>query len=389
MMDSTQAQAFRTMATFKRVAMAAVLTSVVATLAGCSLFSSDTRKPAQLEPNVALLDVKQVWQRPVAKANPTLVLNVTGNTVIAGAADGQLVAINADTGAELWRASVGQRLSAGIGSDGDWVAVVTDSGYLVALQGGREVWRKRLASRVYTAPLVAGKRIFLLSADRSISAYDAATGDALWTQAKTGDALVLRESGVLTAYQDTLVAGVSGRFMAMDPNGGTVRWEVPIASARGTNDVERLVELVGGVSRVGSSFCSRAYQMAVGCVDMQTARLQWTVKSEGIHGISGDADVLVGADVNGVITAWRRDTGGVLWSSNRLRWRKLSQPLVLGRSVIFGDEAGTVHMLALKDGSPLNRFSTDGSGISVAPVVAGNTLVVQTNNGAVYGFKPE
>jgi len=46
-------------------------------------------------------------------------------------------------------------------------------------------------------------------------------------------------------------------------------------------------------------------------------------------------------------------------------------------------------MLALKDGSPLNRFGTDSSGISVAPVVASNTLVVQTNNGAVYGFKPE
>ncbi|GAB2475083.1 outer membrane protein assembly factor BamB [Comamonas humi] len=368
---------------------AAAMASLVAALAGCSLFSSDTRKPAQLEPNVALLDVKQAWQRPVAKANPTLVLNVTGNTVTAGSADGQLAAFNADTGAELWRASVGQRLAAGVGSDGEWAAVVTDGGYLVALKGGREAWRKRLASRVYTAPLVAGKRVFVLSADRSISAYDAASGEPLWAQAKTGDALVLRESGVLTAYQDTLVAGVSGRFMAVDPNSGSVRWEVPIASARGTNDVERLVELVGGVSRVGSSFCSRAYQMAVGCVDMDSARLQWTVKSEGIHGIGGNADVVVGADANGVITAWRRDTGSVQWTSNRLRYRKLSQPLVLGRSVVFGDETGTVHMLAVKDGSPLNRFGTDSSGISVAPVVAGNTLVVQTNNGAVYGFKPE
>lgn len=389
MIDSTQAQASRMAKAFKQTLAAAAMTGVVAALAGCSLFSSDTRKPAQLEPNVALLDVKQVWQRPLAKANPTLVLNVTGSTVVAGSADGQLVAINADTGAELWRASVGQRLSAGVGSDGEWVAVVTDNGYLVALRGGREAWRKPLPGRVYTAPLVAGQRVFVLSADRSISAYDAATGEQLWAQAKTGDALVLRESGVLTAYQDTLVAGVSGRFMAVDPNGGTVRWEVPIASARGTNDVERLVELVGGVSRVGSSFCSRAYQMSVGCVDMDSARPQWTAKSEGIHGISGNADLVVGADANGVITAWRRDNGSVLWSSSRLRWRKLSQPLVLGRAVVFGDEGGTVHMLALKDGSPLNRFGTDSSGISVAPVVAGNTLLVQTNNGAVYGFKPE
>jgi hypothetical protein len=46
-------------------------------------------------------------------------------------------------------------------------------------------------------------------------------------------------------------------------------------------------------------------------------------------------------------------------------------------------------MLSKKDGSPLNRFSTNSSGISVAPVLAGNTMVVQTNDGAVYGFRPE
>ncbi len=372
-------------------AAAKVLTvsAVALAIAGCSLFSSDKRKPAELEPNVALLSVQQVWTQRIGKSNPTLVMNVSGNVVTLASADGQVAAVNADTGADLWRVNVGQKLSAGVGSDGKWAAVVTEDGNLVALSQGKEMWRKRLTARVYTAPLVAGERIFVQSADRSVQAFDAASGQALWSQAKTTEALVLRQSGVLTAYQDTLVVGVSGRFVGIDPNSGALRWEVPIASPRGTNDVERLVELVGGVARQGSVLCTRAYQMAVGCIDASTAQLRWTVRADGINGISGDADVVAGADGNGVITAWAQDGGSVVWTSNRLRYRKLSQPLVLGRSVIFGDSSGTVHMLSKKDGSPLNRFSTNSSGISVAPVVAGNTMVVQTNDGAVYGFRPE
>ncbi|MCS4295919.1 outer membrane assembly lipoprotein YfgL [Comamonas sp. BIGb0152] len=372
-------------------AAAKVLTvsAVALAIAGCSLFSSDKRKPVELEPNVALLSVQQAWTQRIGKSNPTLVMNVSGNVVTLASADGQIAAVNADTGADLWRLNLGQKLSAGVGSDGKWAAVVTEDGNLVAINQGKEMWRKRLPARVYTAPLVAGQRIFVQSADRSVQAFDAASGQALWNQAKTSESLVLRQSGVLTAYQDTLIAGVSGRFVGIDPNTGALRWEVPIASPRGTNDVERLVELVGGVSRQGSVLCTRAYQMAVGCIDAATAQLSWTVRAEGINGISGDADVVAGADGNGVITAWAQNGGSVVWTSNRLRYRKLSQPLVLGRSVIFGDSSGTVHMLSKKDGSPLNRFSTNSSGISVAPVLAGNTMVVQTNDGAVYGFRPE
>ena len=382
-------QALPPVAAASAAAKVLIVSAVAVAVAGCSLFSSDKRKPAELGPNVALLGVKQTWTQSIGKSNPTLVMNVSGNVVTMASADGQVAAINADTGAELWRAQVGQKLAAGVGSDGQWAAVVTEDGHLVALSQGKEQWRKRLPNRAYTAPLVAGARVFVQSADRSVLAFDAATGNALWSQSKTGESLVLRQSGVLTTYQDTLVAGVSGRFVGIDPNSGTVRWEVPIASPRGTNDVERLVELVGGVSRVDSVLCTRAYQMAVGCVDANTAQLRWTVRAEGINGISGDAEVVAGADANGVITTWKRDTGSVAWTSDRLKYRKLSQPLVLGRSVIFGDSVGTVHMLSKKDGSPLNRFATNSSGISVAPVLAGNTMVVQTNDGAVYGFQPD
>ena len=78
-----------------------------------------------------------------------------------------------------------------------------------------------------------------------------------------------------------------------------------------------------------------------------------------------------------------------LWSTDRLQLRKLTAPLLLGRSVVVGDDEGLVHLLSKEDGSPLNRLTTDDSGIAAAPVVAADTLVVVTRNGGVYGFRPD
>jgi outer membrane protein assembly factor BamB len=48
-----------------------------------------------------------------------------------------------------------------------------------------------------------------------------------------------------------------------------------------------------------------------------------------------------------------------------------------------------VHFLSREDGTLLNRLTTDGSAVVAAPVLAGNTLVVVTHNGGVYGFVPQ
>ena len=179
------------------------------------------------------------------------------------------------------------------------------------------------------------------------------------------------------------------RLVGVDPDTGTVRWEAPLASARGTNDVERLIDLVGGVSRDGDVLCARSFQTAVGCVDTASGNLKWTKPASGATGLAGDGQRLFGTESDGRVLAWRAETGDRAWATDALQWRQLTGPLVLGRSVIVGDSTGLVHMLSREDGSPLNRLATDGSGIAATPVVAGNTLVVVTRSGGVYGFVPE
>ena len=366
--------------------------ALLATLAGCSLWGSGSAKPvpADLGANVAVLGVRQAWTNRIGNVGGLpLDVHVAGNVVTLASADGVVAALDARTGGDVWRMALAEPLSAGVGSDGKTAAVVSRANALIALDAGRERWRQQLAAQVFTPPLVAGGRVFVLSADRSVSAYDGATGRRLWNQQRPGEPLVLRQAGVMLAVGDTLVVGFSGRLVGMNPDNGSVRWEAPVGSSRGTNDVERLVELVGGVSRVGDSVCVRAFQAAVGCVNAVRGGTLWTQPASGAAGVHGDGEAVFGAESNGAMVAWRRSDGTRLWATDRLKHRKLTTPLLLGRSVVVGDDSGLVHLLSRTDGAPLNRIATDGSGIAAAPVAAADTLVVVTRNGAVYGYRPD
>ena len=149
------------------------------------------------------------------------------------------------------------------------------------------------------------------------------------------------------------------------------------------------MELVAPASRIGNSVCTRAFQAGVGCVDVRNAAVQWTQKSSGAQGVDGDAAALYGTQSNGAVTAWRRNDGEQSWTTQRLAYRQLTAPLLLGRSVVVGDESGLLHLLSRDDGSPLTRLQTDGSGIAVHPVEAAGTLVAVTRKGRIYGFRPD
>jgi outer membrane protein assembly factor BamB len=367
-----------------RVAAAAVL---LAALAACS--GTGRPKPAELPANPALFGVRQAWTLRIPTVGFPLQTHVSGDTVTVASADGTVVAIDSRSGQESWRANAGAPLIAGVGSDGIVAAVITKNNELVALQGGKVLWKQRLTAQAYTAPLVAGRRVFVQTADRTISGWDGQTGRRLWVQQRTAENLVLRKPGVFLAVGDTLVAGVGGRLVGLNPANGSSRWESPIAAPRGTNDVERLVDLTGSVSRAGDTVCARAYYASVGCVDTSRGVLLWSKPASGAEGLSGDDSFVYGTESNGDVIAWRRGDGERAWLSERFKNRELTAPLAVGRSLVIGEDNGIVHFVSREDGSLLNRVTPDGSAIAAVPVLAGNTVVVVTRNGGVFGYRPE
>jgi outer membrane protein assembly factor BamB len=256
------------------------------------------------------------------------------------------------------------------------------------LQDGKLLWRKRMKAQSYTNPLVAGDRVFVLLADRSVAAFDAGTGQPLWTQQRPGEPLVLKQNGVLSAFQNSLLAGMGGHLVSLNPDNGQILWDVAIANPRGINDLERLVDLVASPSRVRNSVCVRAFQAQIGCVDASRGALVWNKSSVGIKGLGGEAEVLVSSESNGVVRAWSRSTGERVWDTDRLKYRELSAPLWTTKGVVVGDEGGWIYVLSGKDGSLLNRLQTTASGFASAPTpLADGGFVMLSRNGQLSAYQ--
>lgn len=365
--------------------LGAIALAALVGLAGCA---ADKPKPTPLVAFKPQIAGREVWRERLDSVRFPLIVTARDGVFYVAGTDGSVLALRAETGATVWRANAGARLSAGVGSDGRWASVVTESNQLVTFDQGREVWRQPLPSRVVTAPLVAGARVFVLGVDRTVRAFDAQDGHPLWTLQRPGDALTLAEAGVIMAYKNTLVVGQGPRLAGVEPLEGKLEWELPMASPRGTNEVERLADLLGPALRLGDKVCARAFQSAVACADVARDTLLWSRNVGGIRPIGGNEDLIFGADASDRISAWRTATGEVAWTNEKLLYRGLSGALAVGKTVVFGDAEGYVHFLADADGAMQLRFPTDGSAVVGTPALSGTTILVVTRAGGLFAFRP-
>lgn len=378
-----------TVACVNRRVLAATGLALVSALAGLAGCSADKPKPAPLQPIESPIAGRQVWSTRLGGVTFPLSVVVRGGRFHLASDDGTVLALDAATGQEAWRGNVGGRISAGVGTDGRYAAVVTRDNELVVLDAGTVTWRLKLESPVVTAPLVAGERVFIVGVDRIVHAFDVLDGRRLWTLKRPGDALTLSQAGVLAAYKDTLLVGQGARLLGVDPLKGTVRWDTALTTPRGTNEVERLADLVGPPSRTGSVFCMRAFQNAVGCIDAERGTLKWVQNGGGVEAVGGNDEYVVSADGSDRISARKRASGELAWTSELLLNRALSAPVALGTTVVFGDFEGQLHFLSQDAGKALLRLPTDGSRVIAPPVLSDNTLLVVTRAGGVFAFKPE
>ena len=378
------ASACSTLPSRHRTWFGAVLLLASAVVAGCA---ATKPKPQPLAPLTPSISVASVWTQRIGAVSFPLAIASADSRFTVATDDGVVLELDAASGHEIWRATLGTKLSAGVGSDGHFAAVVTREGELVVLEEGKVKWRKQLATRVTTAPLVAGERVFVLGTDRSVQGFDAQDGRRLWRLDRPSDPLTLAQSGVLAPFKNTLIVGQGPRMAGVDPLLGTVRWEVAIGAPRGANEIERLADLVGPSTRIGNLVCARSFQAAVGCANGDTGTVTWTKTIGGLDAVTGDARFVIGGDATDRLTAWNTSTGQVVWNNDTLQYRELGPPLSVGNSVVFGDGNGVLHWFATETGQAQLRQPTDGSPMAAQPAISAATVLVVTRKGGLYALR--
>lgn len=380
----------------KRLVHVTLISLAAASLSGCSTISNTwnnwfgdaKNKPAVLETLTGPASGRVVWSAKGDDITFPLSIATPGDRFVVASVDGSVRALAAADGRELWRGTAGAKLAAGVGSDGRFAAVVNRDNELVVLDNGAVVWKKALPTPVIAAPLVAGERVFALTLDRQVLAFDALDGRKIWELRRPGEPLTLAKAGVLMAYKDTLIVGQGARLAGIDPLKGQLRWEASVATPRGTNEVERLADLVGPAVRQGEVICARAFQSSVGCVNAERGSALWNRVVGGTNGIGADDQIVVAGDASDRMSAWKLANGDLAWSADQFQLRKLSAPVVLNKQIIVGDFEGQVHLLDRDTGKTRSRIATDGSPVA-AITLLGDTALVATRNGGLFAIKAE
>jgi len=216
-----------------------------------------------------------------------------------------------------------------------------------------------------------------------VRAYDVRDGRWLWQyQRPGGEALALSSQSVLMPFRDTLLVGQGARLVGLDPLRGTVRFDASAGTPRGTNEVERLADLIGPAARADDEVCVRAFQFAVACFELNRGSLRWSRPHSGTQAVAASDAMVVGADGTDRLTAWKAENGDLLWRVDRFTHRGLSAPAIWGDKLAVVDAEGYLHLLALADGRNLARFELDGP-LAAAPVVVDQHLLVLTRKGTL------
>lgn len=366
-------------------ALRAAMAAMVVALTACG---SSKPSPAPLESLPSSpVRITTLWSHRVGSVNGQLSLAVSQDAVTTASTGGDIVSFDIATGKERWRADAKTDLAAFVGSDGRYTAVVSQSNEVLAFDQGKLLWRERQPGRIITSPLVAGERVFVQAVDRSVRAYDVLDGRWLWQyQRPGGEPLALATSGVISAFRDTLLIGQGARLVGLDPVKGTARFDINIGTPRGSNEVERLADLVGPLARVDDEACVRAFQLSVACMELNRGSLRWTRPQAGTQAVAANERLVVGADGADRLSAWKAENGDLLWRVDRFTYRGLGAPAIWGNRIVVGDRSDYLHLLNADDGRTVGRIELD-SPLVAAPIVVDQTLLVATRKGTVYALR--
>lgn len=361
-------------------------------LGGCASWnpfaSEPKQKPAELAAFTPVAEVRSDWQVTVGRSEEyTFTPLVVGNNVYAAAKDGTLARY--DNGRQEWRINVGQSISAGVGGNGKVVAVGSPKGEVLVFDAanGALAWKAQVSSEVLAAPAVNEQLVVVRSGDARIFAFDVKTGKRLWVYQRSTPTLSLRTPvGVVFGGRGILAGFPGGKLVALNPANGAPTWESTVALPKGTTELERIADLTSAPVVFGNSVCAAAYQGRVACFDLGNGNLNWSRDISSINGIDVDHKGVYVSDENGIVQAYDRNNGASLWKQDKLRYRVLSKPVVVGRYIAVGDKLGVVHVLRPDNGEFAARFMTDGSALSANPQNFRDGFVVQTRNGLLHAL---
>ncbi len=376
-----------------------LLASVV--LSGCGTmadprqwFGSDdpALEPAELVDFTPTLQPQQIWSTDIGDASADL--NRLKPALDAGVLyvanrDGDLLALEADSGKPVWKVETGLAVSAGPGVGEGLLAVGTSEGQLVVFdtENGEERWRRDLSSEILAVPAIGSGMVVVHTGDGKLFGLDAAGGDQLWLYDHKVPVLTLRGSSSPVISSGSVYCGLAGgKVVALSLDSGVIEWERHITVPTGRSDLDRMVDVDADPLIYSGTVYGGAYQGDVAALGEGSGNIFWKRKISVYNNLAVNWQQLAVSDAQGFVWSLDPDTGSARWRQKALMNRSLSAPALQGDFTVVGDFEGYLHWLSSEDGSLAARQRV-GDAIVAAPLVVDDVLFVLAVDGKLTALR--
>ena len=368
-------------------------------LNGCSItsqiFGSKTSRPIPLKPLKAFttsINTKKAWEVKTG--------SVMGDNKIHPYIDAQTVYIAGSQSASAWqktsgksqlKVDIGETISAGINGtsnvNNSQVFIGTNNGNAISLDAktGKVQWIERLSSEIQSISPSKNGRVAFRTIDGKLHGLSSSTGELIWQQSQTSPALTLHGASVPIIVGTLVVAGFdNGKVAAYQLKDGLKKWEVTLAEARGTTELDRIIDVDGKLMSLGSALFGASLHGNIRGINLAKGTTAWSNPFSTSTGVNVNTQGLYTSDDKGSI--WRIDpqTGAPAWKMDDLERYEPTLPALAGDSLlIIGDKKGNLHWVNAKTGLFVARNQGDPAGYSVEPEVNGRSVYAIGKSGVL------
>lgn len=335
-------------------------------------------------------------------ANPV----VSNDTIFTLDAGSLISAVNSQ-GAILWQTDIkpardgaGEATGGGLAVADGVVFVSHGYGVLVALDAatGAEIWRQALGGTGSGAPAVYKGIVYVMASDDTGWALSAKTGRVLWRTTASADVSNVLGAPAPAVSDDFVLFGFgSGDVQAIFRRGGLRRWSTAVVGERPGYALSRIGDVTGAPVIFGDVVYVGNQSGRLIALELGLGSRVWTA-ADGVTGpvFPAGNSVFAISDQNALLRL-DASSGERIWAQPlpsfvKDRPRKRSEihanhgPILAGERIYVASSDGLLRAFDPEDGALLNEISIPG-GASTAPVVANETLFVVTTKGQLIALR--
>lgn len=316
---------------------------------------------------------KQVWSKNFARFNQ----------------DGLTSSIT-----NLWSSGIAAKISGGLSVAYETLFFGTENGEVVALDvnTGKQKWLVKVKGEVLAAPAIDEGVVVINTGSGLMFGLDAASGEQLWVYESEVPPLSLRGIASPVAANGGAIVGTASGKLAVNILGtGQTAWEQVISSPTGATELDRIVDIDSQPLVAAGVIYVISYDGSLAAVELRSGRVIWKREYKSYRRLTALGNTLFLVDVNSNVYALDSRNGIELWSQGALKKRSLTGAVPVGEYLVAGDKWGFLHWFNQSDGKIVARLSIgdddEDESIYSEPVVEDRVLYTQTREGKLVAVK--